>query len=408
MRILGVELRELDSGSGTGTIVALDADGAVATVARLGDLPALAREVSTLTAGEPFLLAVDVPVAVGAKPGKPRRVDGWLRRRLGVRIPAARPDGAPYLSGSDLLTAFAMAGHPCLPFPDRDRRQTGLAEIHPELVAKALIWESSTAASAHELPGREAVLRALPVPEYRSARTARAAWADRYAALDATLRAVSGSDGFDVRPALDALQRAGSDQALAHAAALFDATLLAGTARRYLEAPERCAFVGLRDAGYVVLPADPFVRRVALREPSHATGHAPLFPQKSLESRLAPHAVVRPSALLDMPGQAQQVEAVFEAHPRYEFDNLDEMMWWKHCRHLAGPELPTDGLHELVVRLESPRHDESAMSLRLVRSRHKTLSFRFEPPSAWRLRVPPRDGKTYPFRVMRAVFDAAR
>jgi predicted RNase H-like nuclease len=408
MRILGVELRELDSGSGTGTIVALDADGAVATVARLGDLPALAREVSTLTAGEPFLLAVDVPVAVGAKPGKPRRVDGWLRRRLGVRIPAARPDGAPYLSGSDLLTAFAMAGHPCLPFPDRDRRQSGLAEIHPELVAKALIWESSTAASAHELPGREAVLRALPVPEYRSARTARAAWADRYAALDATLRAVSGSDGFDVRPALDALQRAGSDQALAHAAALFDATLLAGTARRYLEAPERCAFVGLRDAGYVVLPADPFVRRVALREPSHATGHAPLFPQKSLESRLAPHAVVRPSALLDMPGQAQQVEAVFEAHPRYEFDNLDEMMWWKHCRHLAGPELPTDGLHELVVRLESPPHDESAMSLRLVRSRHKTLSFRFEPPSAWRLRVPPRDGKTYPFRVMRAVFDAAR
>jgi hypothetical protein len=408
MRILGAELRELDAGSGTGTIVALDADGAVATVARVGDLPALTREVSTMTAGEPFLLAVDVPVAVGAKLGKPRRVDGWLRRRLGVRIPASRPGGASYLSGSDLITAFAMAGHPCLPFPDRDRRQSGIAEIHPELVAKALIWESSTASSAHDLPDREAVLRALPVPEYRSARTARAVWADRYAALDAALRAVSGSDGFDFRPALDELQRAGSDQAVADAVTLFDATLLAGTARRYLEAPERCAFVGLRDTGYVVLPADPFVRRVALREPAHATGHAPLFPQKSLESRLAPHAVLRPSALLDMPGQAQQVEAVFEAHPRYEFDNLDEMMWWKHCRHLAGPELPTDGLHEIVVRLESPRHDESSISLRLVRSRHKTLSFRFEPPSAWRLRVPPRDGKTYPFRVMRAVFDAAR
>jgi predicted RNase H-like nuclease len=408
MRILGAELRELDAGSGTGTIVALDADGAVAAVARVGDLPALAREVSLLTAGEPFLLAVDVPVAVGAKPGKPRRVDGWLRRRLGVRIPVSRPSGASFLSGSDLLAAFAMAGHPCLPFPDRDRRQSGIAEIHPELVAKALIWESSTAASAHDLPDRESVLRALPVPEYRSARTARAAWADHYAALDAALRAVSGSDGFDFRYALDELQRAGSEQTVTEAASLFDATLLAGTARRYLEAPERCAFVGVRDTGYVVLPADPFVRRVALREPAHATGHAPLFPQKSLESRLAPHAVVRPSALLDMPGQAQQVEAVFEAHPRYEFDNLDEMMWWKHCRHVAGPELPTDGLHEIVVRLESPRHDESAISLRLVRSRHKTLSFRFEPPSAWRLRVPPRDGKTYPFRVMRAVFDAAR
>jgi hypothetical protein len=408
MRIFGAELRELDVGSGTGTLVGLDAEGAVAAVARVGDLAALAREVSTLTAGEPFLLAVDVPVAPGGKPGRPRRVDGWLRRRLSVRIPASRPDGEAFLGGSDLLTALATAGHPCLPFPDRDRRQSGLAEIHPELVAKALIWESSNAASAHDVPDREAILRALPVPEYRSARPSRAAWADRYAALDAALRAVSGSDGFDFRPALDELQRASSDRAVAQAATLFDATLLAGTARRYLEAPERCAFVGLREAGYVVLPADPIVRRVALREPAHATGHAPLFPQRSLESRLAPHAVVRPSALLDMPGQAQQVEAVFEAQPRYEFDNLDEMMWWKHCRHLAGPELPTDGLHEIVVRLDSPRPDESAMSLRLVRSRHKTLSFRFEPPAAWRMRLAPRDGKTYPFRVMRAVFDAAR
>ena len=408
MRIFGAELRELDIASGTGTIVALDADGAVATVARVGDLPGLAREVSKLTAGEPFLLAVDVPVAYGGKSGKARRVDGWVRRRLGVRLPTSRPGGAPFLGGSDLITALAMAGHPCLPFPDRDRRHSGLAEVHPELVAKALIWESSAAASAGDLQGREAILRALRVPEYRSPRTTRAAWAERYTVLDAALRAVSGSDGFDFRPALDELQRASSDHGVAAAASLLDATLLAGTARRYLEAPERCAFVGLRDAGYVVLPADPFVRRVALREPARATGHALLFPRTSLESRLAPHAVVRPSALLDMPGQAQQVEAVFDAQPRYEFDNLDEMMWWKHCRHLAGPELPTDGLHEIVVRLDSPSDDKTVMNLRLVRSRHKTLSFRFEPPAAWRLRVPPRDGKTYPFRVMRAVFDAAR
>jgi hypothetical protein len=403
MRIFGAELRELGAGSGTGTIVALDAAGAVAAVARVGELPALAREISTLTAGEPFLLAVDAPVASGGKPGKPRRVDGWLRRRLGVRI-----NHSGSLGGSDLLAALAMAGHPCLPFPDRDRRQSGLVEIHPELVAKALIWESSTAASAHDLQDRESVLRALPVPEYRTARAGRATWADRYAALDTTLHAVHASEGYDFRPTLDELLRADSDKAVAQAASLFDATLLAGTARRYLEEPERCAFVGLRDAGYVVLPADPFVRRVALREPARAAGHTPLFPQRSLESRLAPHAVIRPSALLDMPGQAQRVEAVFEAQPRYEFDNLDEMMWWKHCRHLAGPELPTDGLHEIVVRLESSRQDDSAMSLRLVRSRHKTLSFRFEPPAAWRLSVPPRDGKTYPFRVMRAVFDAAK
>jgi predicted RNase H-like nuclease len=407
MRIFGADLRELDGASGTGTIVALDAQGAVATVARVDDLPALAREISNLTAGEPFLLAVDVPVASGGPSGKPRRVDGWIRRRLGVRLATSRPDGAAYVSGPDLIASLAMGGHPCLPFPDRDLRQSGLVEVHPELSAKALIWESSSAASARDLPEREAVLRALPVPEYRTVRPARATWAERYASLDAAVRALSGSAGFDFRPALDELQRASSDRALAAAASLCDATLLAGTARRYLEEPERCAFVGLRETGYVVLPADAFVRRVALREPARATGHASLFPRASLESRLAPHAVVRPSALLDMPGHAQRVEAVFTSQPRYEFDNLDEMLWWKHCRHLAGPELPSDGLHEVVVRLDAPGDDDQTLGLRLVRSRHKTLSFRFEPPTAWRLRVPPRDGKTYPFRVLRATFDAA-
>jgi hypothetical protein len=406
MRIFGADLRVLDVTSGTGTIVALDVEGDVATVARVFDLPGLARELATLTAGEPFLLAVDVPVAGGPTPGKARRVDGWVRRRLGVRLPSARPGGAPYLSGPELITSLAMAGHPCLPFPDRDRRQSGLVEIHPELVEKALLWETSTAATAHDLPDREAILRALPVSEYRNARQTQSPWAERYASLDAAVRALSGADGFDFRPARAALECARTDDAVAEAAALLDATLLAGAARRYLEAPERCAFVGLRETGYVVLPADVFVRRVALREPARATGHASLFPRESLESRLAPHATLRPSALLDMPGQTQRLEAVFETQPRYEFDNLDEMMWWKHCRHLAGPELPVDGLHEIVVRLDAGGGDDAAMSLRLVRSRHKTLSFRFEPPAAWRPRVPPRDGKTYPFRVLRATFEA--
>ena len=408
MRIFGADLRELDVSVGFGTIVALDAFGLVATVARVGDLSGLAREVARLTAGEPFLLAVDIPVAAAGAAGKARRVDGWVRRRLGVRIPTARPDGTAYIAGSELITSLAMTGHPCLPFPDRDRRQSGLAEIHPELVAKALLWESSTASSARELPDREAILRALPIPEYRNLRPARGAWAERYAALDAALRSLSGSDGFDFRFALDELMRAGSEQALAAAASLFDATLLAGAARRYLEAPERCAFVGLRETGYVVLPADALVRRVALREPARVTAHASLFPRLSLESRLTPHAVLRPLALFDLPGQTQRIEAVFETSPRYEFDNLDEMMWWKHCRHLSGPELPSDGLHEIVVRLDAEGPEDATMSLRLVRSRHKTLSFRFEPPSAWRPRVPPRDGKTYPFRVLRATFEAAR
>ena len=191
MRIFGADLRELAVASGAGTIVALDAEGAVATVAAVADLPALAREIATLTAGEPFLLAVDVPVAVGPTVGKARRVDGWVRRRLGVRLPAVSPGETPYVTGSELITALAMAGHPCLPFPDRDRRQSGLAEIHPELVAKAVLWESSTAATARDLPDREAVLRALPVPVYREARPGRMTWGECYAALDRLL-ATSG------------------------------------------------------------------------------------------------------------------------------------------------------------------------------------------------------------------------
>jgi hypothetical protein len=399
MRIFGADLRDIDVPELGGTIVALDASGALVSVARVADLPALAREISKLTAGEPFLLALDLPVASGGG-GKGRRVDGWLRRRLGVRIPVGTP-----ASGAELTNALAIAGLPCLPFPDRDRRHSGLVEVHPELVLKSLLWERSAAAEARNLPDRESILRALPVPDYRGRRPARGSWALRYASLDSALRSVSSADGFDCRASLDELHRAGSDQALAAAASLFDATLLAGTARRYLEEPERCAFVGHRESGYVVLPADALVRRVALREGVRAPKNEPLFPRASLESRLAPHATLRPSALLDMPGQAQQVEAVYNAHPRYEFDNLDEMLWWKHCRHLAGPELPSDGLNEIVVRLDTQGDDDATKNLRLVRSRHKTLSFRFEPPSAWRTRVAPRDGKTYPFRVLRATFD---
>lgn len=399
MRIIGADLREIDVAVGA-AIVALDDRGSVAAAARASDLGGLAREVAKLAAGEPYLLAVDVPVASSGS-GKSRRVDGWVRRRLGVRLPAAAP-----VSGADLIHALAVAGVPCLPFPDRDRHQSGLLESHPELTIKSLTWESSAAAASADLPEREAVLRALAVPEYRGPRAARAGWPERYAALDAALRAVSQASGFDVRPAADELKRAAGDPALAAAGALFDAALLAGTARRYLEEPERCAFIGSRESGYVVLPADTFVRRVALRESTRATGGTSLFPRASLESRLAPHATVRPSALLDMPGQAQQVEAVYNAQPRYEFDNLDEMLWWKHCRHLAGPELPADGLNEIVVRLETQGDDDASKNLRLVRSRHKTLSFRFEPPAAWRLRIPPRDGKTYPFRVLRATFDS--
>ena len=81
------------------------------------------------------------------------------------------------------------------------------------------------------------------------------------------------------------------------------------------------------------------------------------------------------------------------------------MLWWKHCRHLSGPQVPTQGLSELSVRLGD---DASAgeRALRLVRSRHRTLSFRFDRPAAWRAVLPTRDGKVYGFRVLQAVYEA--
>jgi predicted RNase H-like nuclease len=407
MRILGADLRALEATSGEGTIVLLDAEGAIAATARAGDVTATAREAVRLAAGEPFLLAVDVPVAGPASAGRPRRVDGWLQRRLGVKLPHAKARAGTAVRGADLLAALATAGQPCLPYPDRDRRRSGLAEIHPELVHKALAWEAS-AAAASDLPDRDAILRALSPPEYRGARARRGGVAERYAAVDAGLRAVAGVAGFDLRPAREELSRASDAAAVDRAASLLDASLLAGAARRYLEEPERSAFVGERETGYTILPADVFLRRVVLREASHAAERAQLFPRASLDERLRAHASVRPLALLDMPGRAQRVEAVFEKPPLYEFDNLDEMMWWKHCRHLAGPDVPLDGLDELVVRLDGAAAGDTPPGLRLVRSRHKTLSFRFEPAQAWRQHVAPRDGKTYPFRVLRAVFEASR
>jgi hypothetical protein len=62
MRIIGADLREIDVAVGA-AIVALDDRGSVAAAVRAFDLSGLAREVAKLAAGDPYLLAVDVPVA---------------------------------------------------------------------------------------------------------------------------------------------------------------------------------------------------------------------------------------------------------------------------------------------------------------------------------------------------------
>lgn len=403
MRILGVELsRESSAGATEHTLVSLDVAGRIASTHRVPSVPAIATTVAQLAAGEPFVLGVNVPVVGPSKAARPRRVELLLQRRLGARLPAwsRAPSSSSRGLGDSLLAALATAGVPCLAYPDRDGRRSGLAEMYPELTLKSLLWESS-ALAASETPRAHELLRAFGVPAYRKARMpARASWAAQATALDLVLRLLRPIGGFDAAQAAVDLGHATSPAEIERAGALLDAALIAGTARRYFESPDASMFVGDVENGYVILPADGRVRRVLTSD--HRPRPAQLFPRASIAERLGPEARVQPVDLLPLPGRPQPFEATFVHEPRYEFDNVDEMVWWKHCRHLGGPVLPTEGLREIVVRLD---HADAAGDLRLLRSRHRTPSFRFEPPKAWRQLVPTRDGRTYAFHVVRATFD---
>jgi predicted RNase H-like nuclease len=409
VRILGADLvrKSPPDGPVEHTLLLLDDDGRMVRSARVGSLPEVAATVGVMTAGDSFLLGVNIPVVVPGKAARARPVESQVRRRFGFKLPpggraalAAEPLG---IAGEALIAGLATAGLPCLPYPDRDRRNSGLAECYPGLSLKALLWESSSLIDPADQARSEELFRAYAAAPYRAAKLpARAGWSERAIGLELLLRALEPVKGFDLDPARGALARAGTAQEVERAAGLLDACLIAGTARRYLDSPEESLFFGDRDSGYVILPADGFIRRVALADQRPQA--AELFPQASLRGRLSAAAKLRSLDLLSVPGKPQRLEATFENRPRYEFDNLDEMMWWKHCRHLSGPRLPTEGLVELLVELEAPSA-ESSPPLRLVRSRHRTLSFRFDPPDVWRGHVPTRDGKTYPFKILRAVYD---
>jgi len=280
-----------------------------------------------------------------------------------------------------------------------------MAEMHPGLILKVLLWEDSPSSRAGGGVDRAALFRSYAPPDHRASPRSRSTWSERAVWLDVTVRALSLSQRIDLRPVRDALASVSSEKDLEGAASLLDACLAAATARRYLEAPETCAFLGDREGGYTILPADGVVRTLALGESPASRGG--LFPKASLRLRLGEVADLRPVELLEIPGRPQRVEAVFRSHPVYEFDNLDEMVWWKHCRHLSGPPLPKEGLQELAVALGAEAPESERVALRLVRSRHRTMSFRFDPPGAWRARVPTRDGRTYPFRVLRATFETS-
>ena len=68
--------------------------------------------------------------------------------------------------------------------------------------------------------------------------------------------------------------------------------------------------------------------------------------------------------------------------------------------------LSTSTVRSLLLAFpEKGAAEPGGQPLRLARSRHRTLSFRFDPPDQWRSHVPTRDGRTYPFAVVRAVYE---
>lgn len=397
--------REARNGRATEqTLVGLDDQGRLAEVEYVSTLPEVAAAAGRIAGEATFLLGVDIPVVVPAKASRARPVEGLVRRRFGVRLP---PGGraaadAQGVAGEALIAGLAAAGRPCLPYPDRNKRQNGLAECHAPLILKALLWDRTAIAESRDPHRREELFRAYSAPGYRGdGLPARAGWADQAVAIELVLRSLGSVAGYDLAPVTEALAQADGLHETDRAAGLLDALLIAGTALRYLEAPESSLFLGNQETGYTILPADAFIRRLGSTETAPA--HGALFPQGSLRQRLSADAKVRSMDLLSVPGRPQRLEATFTESPNYEFDNLDEMLWWKHCRHLSGPRLPTEGLAELHVVLAD--HDERESQLRLIRSRHRTLSFRFDPPGHWRMYVPTRDGKTYPLRVLRAVYE---
>jgi hypothetical protein len=292
--------------------------------------------------GRAVSLAVDVPVAVGGKSGKPRRVDGWLRRRLGVRITVSRGPSA----GSDLLTAWRWRAP--VPSVPRSRSPAVRSRRDPSgALRQGLMWESRRPRPRTIFKTVSRSLRALPVPEYRTLVRSRDVGRPlRRARRDAP--AVLGSDGYDFRRRSTSSTRATrTGRALAASLVRRDAR---GGPRGAISRARALRVRRLARRGYVVLPADPFVRRVALREPARAAGHTPLFPQRSLESRLAPHAVIRPLARSTCRDKPNRWRPFSRRSRATSSTTSTRMMWWKHGRHLAGPELPTDGLHEIVVR----------------------------------------------------------
>ncbi|HXV77833.1 MAG TPA: DUF429 domain-containing protein, partial [Candidatus Polarisedimenticolaceae bacterium] len=197
MKVLAVDLTRQPrrSESIAHVLVLLDEHGRTAIQQRLPTLPAVAAAVAELAGDEPFLLGVNTPVVVPAKAARGRPVENLVRRQFRYRLPPggraslqAEPLG---VAGEALIAGLAAAGLASLPYPDRDRRRSGLVETYPPLILKALLWDSSILRSIGDVATREELLRAFNPPPYRRADLpARATWADQAAALELVLRSL--------------------------------------------------------------------------------------------------------------------------------------------------------------------------------------------------------------------------
>ncbi len=401
MNVFGADLAQgiPEKGSPEWTLVSTDGSGTVTEIRRPSSLPGLVAEIAALTGEDPFLLGVNIPVVIPARPTRSRPFEGLLRKKFGARLTAGNRAEDRRITGEQLLGALASAGYACLTYPDRNSHNSGLAEIHPGPALKGLLWSGSRVGDGLGDTEREKFCKSYKLPVYRRAGARKRSGPEEIAStLDLLIRSLSTTRGYDFKPVLDALATVEGDEDADRAASLFDACVIAGTARRHLDTPESCVFVGERETGYTILPSDDFLRRLLLPAPSGRRGK--LFPQATLEESLGEMAEIRSPDLLAVRGRPRKLQAVFREIPCYEFENVDEMLWWKRCRHVGGPALPTDGLMELSVCLEN-----GPGSLELVRSRHSALSFRFQSPTAWRALMGPRDNKIYRFKVLSASYE---
>jgi len=407
VKIFGADLARTGQNNETPewTLVYLDTSGSVQRVHHPSSLGGLIAEISEMAGDDPFLLGLNIPVAVPAKSSRTRPFESVLRKKFGIRI---QPGGRNALHGSEgaltgekLLAGLAGAGLACLTYPDKNRRTSALAEIHPGPALKSLLWIGSELGKNLPQDERESLCRSWQSPAYQpgSGRRKRE-WTEFLPSLDLLIRILSKQAGYDFSPTAKLLTEISSGKEFTRAVSIFDACLIAGTARRHMETPEACAFCGARESGYTILPSDDFLRRMLIDPP--AAGKKKLFPQATLKESLRDVADIRSLDLLQVKGKPKNIQAIFRELPCYEFENVDEMLWWKRCRHVDGPPLPTDGLTELSVQVEG----DSRRSLALQRSRHTALSFRFHPPAAWRSLMQPRDNKVYKFHILRASYEA--